>query len=112
MPHEVRVLSWAQLLLCIRLRAGERGFICTDRNLVVPSEEFEVKHRKRACFDKVCERRNVQVTGIRISNANRAAFTIVRRSTIDALRSISRSPSSYRTSSRWNLATSFPLGTV
>lgn len=49
MPHEVRVLSWAQLLLCIRLRAGERGFICTDRNLVVPSEEFEVKYASKTC---------------------------------------------------------------
>lgn len=91
---------------------NEDLFVPIETSLFHPRNSKESTHRKRACFDKVCERRIVQVTGIRISNANRAAFTIVRRSTIDALRSISRSPSSYRISSRRNLAASFPLGTV
>lgn len=45
MPHEVRVLSWVQLLLCIRLRAGERGFICTDRNVAPSRNSKESTHR-------------------------------------------------------------------
>lgn len=45
MPHEVRVLSWVQLLLCIHLRAGERGFICTDRNVAPLRNSKESTHR-------------------------------------------------------------------
>lgn len=48
MPHEVRVLSWVQLLLCIRLRAG-------NEDLFVPIEVGKYAS-KRACFDKVYRR--------------------------------------------------------